>query len=178
MAYTFHTRAPRTEVFETLLAEIENIVNRRPLTHVNVDPQSEESLTPAHFLLLHNANLPMIGVYEENDKKQWKAAQALADHFWRRWTKEYFPLLAPRKSSDEGGRQIQPGDVVIIAEPNGPRSVWPKGVVEVVYPGPDGRVRSADVRTRHGTLRRPSCRLAVIASQPMQQESSTAGTKC
>ncbi|XP_063625269.1 uncharacterized protein LOC134797003 [Cydia splendana] len=178
MLYTFNTRAPKTEVFETLLAEIENIVNRRPLTHVNVDPESEESLTPAHFLLLHNANLPMIGAYEENDKRQWRAAQALADHFWRRWTKEYFPLLAPRKSSDDGGRQIQPGDVVIISEPNGPRSVWPKGVVETVYHGPDGRVRSADVRTRHGTLRRPSCKLAVIASQPMHQESSTAGTKC
>ncbi|XP_063383582.1 uncharacterized protein LOC134669897 [Cydia fagiglandana] len=178
MLYTFNTRAPKTEVFETLLAEIENIVNRRPLTHVNVDPDSEESLTPAHFLLLHNANLPMIGAYDENDKRQWRAAQALADHFWRRWTKEYFPLLAPRKSSDDGGRQIRPGDVVIISEPSGPRSVWPKGVVETVYHGPDGRVRSADVRTRHGTLRRPSCKLAVIASQPMHQESSTAGTKC
>ncbi|XP_047993895.1 uncharacterized protein LOC125232313 [Leguminivora glycinivorella] len=178
MSYTFNERAPKSEVFETLLAEIENIVNRRPLTHVNVDPDSEESLTPAHFLLLHNANLPMIGVYDENEKKQWKMAQALADHFWRRWTKEYFPLLAPRKSSHDGGRQLQPGDVVIVAEPNGPRSVWPRGVVETTYPGPDGRVRSADIRTRHGTLRRPSCRLAVIASQPMHQESSTAGTKC
>ncbi|XP_047996390.1 uncharacterized protein LOC125234226 [Leguminivora glycinivorella] len=178
MSYTFNERAPKPEVFETLLAEIENIVNRRPLTHVNVDPDSEESLTPAHFLLLHNANLPMIGVYDENEKKQWKMAQALADHFWRRWTKEYFPLLAPRKSSHDGGRQLQPGDVVIVAEPNGPRSVWPRGVVETTYPGPDGRVRSADIRTRHGTLRRPSCRLAVIASQPMHQESSTAGTKC
>ncbi|XP_063532051.1 uncharacterized protein LOC134742795 [Cydia strobilella] len=178
MLYTFNTRAPKPEVFETILTEIENIVNRRPLTHVNVDPDSEESLTPAHFLLLQNANLPMIGAYDENETRQWKAAQALADHFWRRWTKEYFPLLAPRKSSDDGGRQIQPGDVVIISEPNGPRSVWPKGVVEIVYHGPDGRVRSADIRTRHGTLRRPTCRLAVIASQPRHQESSTAGTKC
>ncbi|XP_063363959.1 uncharacterized protein LOC134652728 [Cydia amplana] len=166
MLYTFNTRAPKQEVFETLLTEIENIVNRRPLTHVNVDPDSEESLTPAHFLLLHNANLPMVGAYEENETRQWKAAQALADHFWRRWTKEYFPLLAPRKSSDDGGRQLQPGDVVIVSEPNGPRSVWPKGVVETIYRGPDGRVRSADIRTRHGTLRRPSCKLAVIASQP------------
>lgn len=164
MGYAINSRVPKEEVLLTILAEIENIVNQRPLTHVSMDPSSSESLTPSHFLLLSTTNLPMFEMSDLDDRKQWRAAQALANYFWRRWVREYLPLLAPRQSSDGGGRQVQTGDVVIIADPNGPRSVWPKGLVVATHPGPDGRVRSADVKTKHGTLRRPTCKLAVIAS--------------
>ncbi|GFQ92092.1 receptor expression-enhancing protein [Trichonephila clavata] len=40
------------EELTTLLAEIENIVNLRPLTYVSDDKDDPEPLTPFHFLLL------------------------------------------------------------------------------------------------------------------------------
>ncbi|XP_055623383.1 uncharacterized protein LOC129766811 [Toxorhynchites rutilus septentrionalis] len=39
------------EVLRNLLAEVENIVNSRPLTHVPIDEDSAPALTPNHFLL-------------------------------------------------------------------------------------------------------------------------------
>ncbi|XP_058803620.1 uncharacterized protein LOC131671301 [Phymastichus coffea] len=42
---------PTEEVLSTLLVEIEHMVNSRPLTHVSVNPNNEEALTPNHFLI-------------------------------------------------------------------------------------------------------------------------------
>ena len=39
------------EILITVVAEVEAILNGRPLTHVSVDPQEPEALTPNHFLL-------------------------------------------------------------------------------------------------------------------------------
>ena len=35
----------------TLLAEIEAILNSRPITEISTDPESLEALTPGHFLI-------------------------------------------------------------------------------------------------------------------------------
>jgi hypothetical protein len=39
------------EVLRTVLAEVMAILNARPLTHLSVDPEDENPLTPNHFLL-------------------------------------------------------------------------------------------------------------------------------
>ena len=73
-----HQRAPKEETLITLLAEVENIVNSRPLSHVSVDPHSMESLTPNHFLLGSSNNLPRLGIFDGSEiylKKQWRIAQ-------------------------------------------------------------------------------------------------------
>ncbi|XP_065084915.1 uncharacterized protein LOC135707112 [Ochlerotatus camptorhynchus] len=44
-------RLPTDEVLKNLMAEIENVVNSRPLTHVPVDDESSPALTPNHFLV-------------------------------------------------------------------------------------------------------------------------------
>ncbi|KOB75501.1 polyprotein, partial [Operophtera brumata] len=72
---------------------------------------------------------------------------------------EYLPTLAPRGDVRRKQNNIKPGEIVIIADGSLPRNVWPKGQIERVYPGPDGVVRSAEVRTRGGIFRRPTRRL-------------------
>ena len=39
------------ETLLTLMAEVESLMNGRPLTHVSTDCRNEENLTPNHFLL-------------------------------------------------------------------------------------------------------------------------------
>ncbi|XP_037298973.1 uncharacterized protein LOC119190690 [Manduca sexta] len=46
-----HEQRPHEETLSTLLAEVEFTVNSRPLTHVSVNPEDPEALTPNHFLL-------------------------------------------------------------------------------------------------------------------------------
>ncbi|CAG7828395.1 unnamed protein product, partial [Allacma fusca] len=50
LAATLHEQFPQEDVLYTLLTEAEYLINNRPLTHVSVDPDDPESLTPNHFL--------------------------------------------------------------------------------------------------------------------------------
>nr|XP_049704763.1 uncharacterized protein LOC126056280 [Helicoverpa armigera] len=162
---TLHERHPREEVLATLLCEVEYVVNSRPLTHVSVSGDDDESITPNHFLLGGSARLPSPGTFDERDidsKKHWRRAQILADMFWRRWVREYLPELQYRREPHARGPALQLGDPVLIADGNLPRNTWPRGRVVAVYPGADGEVRTADVRTAGGILKRPTKKLVPL----------------
>lgn len=161
-------RAPHLETLLTLLAEVEAIVNSRPITHVSSDPNYPEALTPNHFLIGSSSTGPQFGKYDDTDlclRKRWRVAQRLADMFWARWLKEYLPTLLPRQKWTQEARSLQVGDYVIIVEPNLDRNCWRHGVVSATVTGEDGRVRVVDVRTRTGVLRRPVTRVALLAER-------------
>ena len=82
------------------MAEVESLINGRPLTHVSTDYRDEEALTSNHFLLGRgNPNFPP-DVIDDKDlcsRKRWKHAQVMAQHFWKRWLREYLPALTERR---------------------------------------------------------------------------------
>ncbi|XP_026739836.1 uncharacterized protein LOC113502195 [Trichoplusia ni] len=165
LAVVLNERSPPEEVLHTLMTEVEHIVNSRPLTPVSMDPNDAESLTPNHFLLGRSCGAMAPGEFEDTElvgKATWRTAQRLADHFWRRWVKEYLPLLMPRKIDGRTTVDPKEGDVVLIVDAALPRNSWPRGEVIKVYPGPDGRTRVLDVRTSGGVLRRPTRRVVVL----------------
>ena len=43
-----------------------------------------------------------------------------------------------------------------------PRSHWPLGRILKTFPGSDGRVRMAEVKTPNGTLMRPAAKLCML----------------
>ncbi|XP_063377497.1 uncharacterized protein LOC134664680 [Cydia fagiglandana] len=158
-------RAPRDETLSTLLAEVEGIVNGRPLTHVSVEPGSSDALTPNHFLIGSSSRLPIHGVFDDSDlalRKQWRIAQRLADMYWKRWMKEFLPLLLPRKKWQQEQKPVSVGDLVLVVDPDSPRNVWPRGLIKNVLPGKDGRIRVVDVSTATGVLRRSVARVAPV----------------
>ncbi|XP_075990123.1 uncharacterized protein LOC142985761 [Anticarsia gemmatalis] len=159
---TLNEKAPTEEVLRTLLTEAEHSVNARPLTHVSVDPRDPEALTPNHFLLGSSTGLPSTGPCKEADRRTWRACQALVDHYWKRWIREYLPTLVPRGEPQNTARPIQVGDVVIVADHTLSRNTWPIGMVEKTHPGPDGGTRVVEVRTKTGVFRRPVSKLVVI----------------
>ena len=162
LSAALNEKYPKDEVLQTVMTEAEHAVNGRPLTHVPVSRDDPEALTPNHFLIGSSSGLPVVGPCEHAGRQTWRTSQAIADEFWRRWIKEYLPTLAPRGNSQNKTINVEPGDLVVIMDSNLPRNVWPRGVIETVHPGPDGRVRSADVRTQGGVFRRPVRKLAVL----------------
>jgi len=166
---TLKERAPKQEILHTLLVEAENIVNSRPLTYVSSDPKDTGSLTPNHFLIGSSNGGRIPGEFEPNDiwlKKQWRAAQALADEFWGRWIKEYLPTLNKRNKWYEKGQQLKIGDLVFIADGDLPRGTWPKGLVTAVFPGKDNQVRVVEVKTANGRIyKRPIAKILSLAPE-------------
>ena len=90
-------RAPKDEVLRTLMIEAECLVNGRPLTHVSVDTNDAESLTPNHFLIGTSSPDSLLpSVFTSADlclRNKRRISQALADMFWKRWVQEYLPAL-------------------------------------------------------------------------------------
>lgn len=166
---TLRSRQPREEVLHTLLLEAEHLVNSRPLTGVSLDPDDAESLTPNHFLIGRSNGAPRPGEFNDRDlvgPATWRTAQRMADMFWSRWLTEYLPTIAPRYNT--GSSEFQnpsPGDIVLIIDSSLPRGVWPRGEIVKVYPGPDKKVRTVEVRTTAGVLKRPTSRLIKITKK-------------
>ena len=114
-------------MLRTALVDAEGILNCRPITYVSNDVGDIEALTPNHFLLLRaNPSYEDADVSDReiSSTKRWGQSQALANFFWRRFTKEYLPSLTQRKKWKENKQTLKEGDVVLVAEPNQPRGVW------------------------------------------------------
>jgi hypothetical protein len=100
------------ETLRTLIVEVEGILNGRPLTSVSDLPNDLDVLTPNHLLLFRsNPNVPP-GVFEKSDsccKRRWRQVQYMADLFWKRWLKEYLPMLQERRKWNKRRRNLQAG---------------------------------------------------------------------
>ena len=100
------------EVLSTVLAEVTNILNSRPLSRNSDSLLDEQPLTPNHLLHLRPCPSVPPGVFDKDDltcRRAWKQAQYLANLFWRRWTREYLPTLLERKKWTEPKRNLQIG---------------------------------------------------------------------
>ncbi|XP_043233923.1 uncharacterized protein LOC122387633 [Amphibalanus amphitrite] len=150
------------EVLATVIAEVEFMLNSRPLTYVSTDTGDPLALTPNHLLLgRDDPCLPpsLFSNESSNLRRRWKQAQQIAEHFWRRWSKEYLPTLMRREKWIRDTPPFAVGDVVLIAEDYAPRGRWPIARVSQLFPGPDGRVRSVELKTGSGTCVRPVVKL-------------------
>ncbi|XP_062551031.1 uncharacterized protein LOC134215999 [Armigeres subalbatus] len=153
------------EVLENLLAEIENIVNSRPLTCIPVDDDQSPVLTPNHFLLGSSNGMRSWVPFDDNSKvlkNCWKLSQTLANQFWKQWLRDYLPSITRRTKWFMKTKPIAVNDIVIVVDPNSPRNTWPKGRVIGIMQGSDGQVRSATVQTASGIYERPTVKLAVL----------------
>ena len=149
----------------TLMCEVEAILNARPLTKVSDDPRDMNALTPNHLLLLKSNESFPPGVFKRNDQysqRRWRQIQYMAEMFWKRWVKEYLPILQSRQKWHEVTRNIAEGDIVLVVEQNIPRGDWPLGRIIEVNRGRDGLVRSARVKTMKSILVRPVNKLCLL----------------
>ena len=138
------------EALTTLMCQAECIVNSRPLTAVSDDVNDLEALTPNHLLTLRQEPILPPGIFSSLDsysRRRWRQVQYMTDIFWKRWTREYLPLLQQRSRWVTHSRDFRPGDVVLLVE-DSPRSSWPLARILTVHHSKDGHVRSVTLKTR------------------------------
>ena len=108
---------------------------------------------------------PLPGCFNNDDllrRSQWRKSQAMAEQFWRCWVREYLSTLNIRTKWFTNGRDLRVGDVIVICDDQLPRNQWIRGRISAVYPGANGRVRVADVKTATGTYQRPVYKLCIL----------------
>ena len=153
------------ETLLTLMAEVEKILNDRPLTPPTSDSNDPEPLTPSKLLLLRPnicfspGESDPVNIY---GSKRWKQAQYLADIFWKRWTREYLPTLQVKQKWLRPRPNLSVGDLVLVIGENSSRGRWPKGIVQEVFPDRNGNVRQVTVRTATSVLRHDVRKLCLL----------------
>ncbi|KAJ8033470.1 hypothetical protein HOLleu_23719 [Holothuria leucospilota] len=143
----------------------EATVNGRPLTHVSDDVKDLEALTPNHLLLLRSGTDFPPRQADKRDvysKRRWRQSHYLADIFWRRWVREYLPLLQQRRKWVEPQRNFKVGDIVLVVDDDLPRNRWVLGRVIEVNPGKDEHVRAVKVKTQSSEVIRPIRKLCLL----------------
>nr|CAH7732585.1 unnamed protein product [Callosobruchus chinensis] len=161
------------EQLATVFAQMEAIMNSRPLTPLSSDPSDLSVLTPGHFLihypLLSVPQVDLISV-PSNRLTQYEGLQKLMQTFWRRWRKDYLQQLQTRtKWLESNGTPIREGTLVFLADENTPPLQWKRGRVTKLHPGSDGIVRSVTLRTATGDTTRAVQKLAVL---PVDEDDS------
>jgi hypothetical protein len=160
------------EGINTLMCEVEAIVNGRPITKLSDDPRDMEPLTPNHLLLLRaGPTLPPATLSRQDMYgRRWRQVQYLADVFWRRWIREYLPSLQVRQKWNRHQRNFAVNDVVLVLDDKTPRSSWPLGRIMQVYTNSnDGLVRSVKLKTKTSELTRPISKIVLLEEADINQ---------
>ncbi|XP_075254910.1 uncharacterized protein LOC142346282 [Convolutriloba macropyga] len=154
------------DVFTTIVAEAECLVNARPLTHVRSDNEDED-----HFLIGRAfPNIPAC-VFNENPSlktKSWTQIRQRLEAIWKRLVREYLPTLNTRRKWTNPESKLEVNDIVWVLEEWTPRGIWPLGRVTRTFTGPDQTARSCEVKAALGLLTRPAVRLAHVFPKPIQ----------
>nr|XP_033204786.1 uncharacterized protein LOC117165516 [Bombus vancouverensis nearcticus] len=143
------------EHLNTLVIEIEAILNSRPLTPISSDPQDPPVLTPGHFLIgdtLTSLRERDFRAVPSGRLSSWQRIHQIKQHCWSRWYREYLNELTRRNKWDKGKHNIREGTVVILREDNVPSMQWPLGRVIKVHPGADGIIRTATAQAATSIL--------------------------
>ena len=120
---------------QTIIVEIEAILNHRPLTYVPADANDPDPITPAHLqygrkivcILYHMTpqyNLCYLDFGDTAIQTRNKKQGTLLQHFWARWRKEYLTGFQDfNQTSGSNVNKVKPGAIVLVHDDT-PRINW------------------------------------------------------
>lgn len=152
---------------KTVLAQIEAVLNSRPLTPISNHPCDMEALTPGHFII----GKPLTSFPEPNylhvkcPRLRWHMVQQLVQVFWHRWRMEYLQSLQVRHKWSQSEPNIKIGDLVLIKEDYETPLSWSMGRIVLLHKGSDGLARVATIKTATTEVKRPIHKLCLLPSQ-------------
>lgn len=157
------------EEMNTLMAQVESCMNSRPLVPLTGEIDDVDALTPGHLLTGYALTAPAEPPSDDDQNldrlTRWRLVQAMRDHFWTRWSKEYLNTLTQRHKWQRPREKLAVGDVVLILDSLLLyRGRWPLGKILEVNYGADGRARVASVQAHRGIFTQPVtkiCRMPV-----------------
>ncbi|PIC11870.1 hypothetical protein B9Z55_028783 [Caenorhabditis nigoni] len=144
---------------ESLLIEVEGIMNNRPITPNQQHLVDSEAVRPIDFLL-PNARLSLPidregvvsvirkGATEQLTRKLMEGTNALKEKLWNRFSEEYLNFLRESVNRKAAHSRITPavGQVVLVVTNLVKRYKWPLGRIEELLYSSEGKVQSVRVK--------------------------------
>ena len=143
------------DVLVTMLAQVEAILNFRPITQVSDDPNDMEALSPAGILYpgvkltTSAAILPPAPPGGESLRYSFQKARALVDAFWKRWVQEYVVTLRNRQKWLGTKGDLVEGQLVLMVDEVKSRDQWKLARV-ISVTGDESHKRTIEVKTANG----------------------------
>ena len=150
------------ETLLSFLAEVERILNDRPLIPTYAGVEEPCVLKPSQLLMLRECESAVPETSGNMIYRRWKQVNYLASVFWNRWVKEYLPTLQSRQKWLNPTSNFRQGDIVLIVTEPSKRMRWPMRIVEECLTDEDGLVRTAFVRTVNGLYKRDIRKLCLL----------------
>lgn len=161
------------EEYTTVLAQVEAVLNSRPLTSLSNDPNDLSVLTPGHFLIGESMNCipePDYTPLMINRLSRWQRVQQIQQQFWQRWQTEYLTELQQRSKWKKKEPEIIIGSLVLLKDDNLPPLKWAMGRVICLHPGKDNINRVVTLKTSTGTMKRAITKVCLL---PVEIEDTT-----
>jgi hypothetical protein len=153
------------EELNTVFAQVEAILNSRPLCRNVTNNGIDNILTPSHFLTGTNITLlPECDDLKSTLAKRWQHVQQMVGTFWRWWSKDYLNQLQQRTKWVNVSNNLVIGDLVLLKEDHSKPLHWRKGIVSETFPDSTGYVRSVALDTAFGKFVRPVTKLVFLKS--------------
>ncbi|XP_062534088.1 uncharacterized protein LOC134203223 [Armigeres subalbatus] len=159
------TRTLQYDEMQTVLTQIEAVLNSRPLTPISNDPGDFEALTPGHFLVQRPLTAiaePCLENIPTNRLSIWQRAQAYSQQIWKKWTTLYLSDLHNRTKWTRRRDNIAVGTMVLLMDERLPPLKWNLGRVTEVFRGSDDNIRVVDVQTSSGVYRRAISKICIL----------------
>ena len=152
------------EEMTTILCQIEQVLNNRPLMALTNNPDDIFALTPS--MLVNGSRLdaipqPCLQTMDArgHPAKRFRALQQLLSQFGKRWASEYVASLHSRGKWRQERANLSIDDVVLITDDGIPPRQWSIGRVMQLKLGHDCLARVTLVRTSRGEFTRPVSKL-------------------
>ena len=164
------------EELETVVIEIEAVINSRPLSYLQ-DHEILEPLTPSHLMYGRRLKTQMRNCEARNSdeispNKCVQYVNRLLEQYWKRFSTEYLTSLRERQLKGGNIPAVKINQVVLVKQKYMPRNSWNLGKVIRIICSPDGVPKGAEIRTGKGILKRPLHLLCPIEMHPDDDHST------
>ena len=139
----------------TVLYEVSAMINSRPLTYVSDDINDMQYITPSMFLIGRQTMYVPLS-YEksttstsEEIRNRRKLQNKHLNSIWQSWRTKYLSQLG-FNNSRKSSINLKVGQLVQVLDHSIPRQIWKIGIINEMYPGKDGIIRSVKVKISNG----------------------------
>ena len=162
---------------QTVVAQIESVLNSRPISPLSDSPDDYSALTPGHFLV----GEPLIAIPEpdltslqSNRCSRLQEMKRAVQDLWHRWHLDYVSHLQQRTKWKRNKPDVQVGQLVLVKQSCSPPLHWPLGRIVETVVGKDGRIRVVVIQTASGRYKRAITEIAILPIDPDEHNETVA----